>query len=134
MTPLGDLAILGAGLAAGTMNAIVGAGSLITFPTLLVLGYSPLIANVSNTVGLVPGVLSGAVGYRRELVGQRRRAAPLIVAALLGGLTGGLAAPRPARQRLRADRAHPDPARLRAGRAPAAAVARTGGATKRRRP
>jgi uncharacterized protein len=90
LTPLAGLAILGAGLAAGTMNAIVGAGSLITFPTLLVLGYSPLIANVSNTVGLVPGVLSGAVGYRRELAGQRRRAAPLVVAALLGGLTGGL--------------------------------------------
>lgn len=82
--------MLGAGLAAGTMNAIVGAGSLISFPTLLLLGYSPLIANVSNTVGLVPGVLSGAVGYRRELAGQRRRAGPLIVAALAGGLAGGL--------------------------------------------
>jgi hypothetical protein len=82
--------MLGAGLAAGTMNAIVGAGSLISFPTLLLLGYSPLIANVSNTVGLVPGVLSGAVGYRRELAGQRRRAGPLVVAALAGGLAGGL--------------------------------------------
>ncbi len=90
MDPLPVLAILGAGLAAGTMNAIVGAGSLISFPTLLLLGYSPLIANVSNTVGLVPGILSGAAGYRRELAGQRRRAGPLIVASLLGGLTGGL--------------------------------------------
>lgn len=82
--------ILGVGLVAGTMNAVVGAGSLITFPTLLLLGYPPLLANVSNTVGLVPGVVSGAVGYRRELVGQRQRAAPLVAAALLGGLTGGL--------------------------------------------
>jgi uncharacterized membrane protein YfcA len=90
MSPLEALAILAAGMAAGTMNAIVGAGSLITFPTLLFFGYSPLLANVSNTVGLVPGVVSGAVGYRRELAGQRRRAAPLLVAALLGGLTGGL--------------------------------------------
>lgn len=90
MSPLEALAILGAGLVAGAMNAIVGAGSLITFPTLLFFGYSPLLANVSNTIGLVPGVLSGAVGYRRELAGQRRRAGPLLVAALLGGLTGGL--------------------------------------------
>jgi uncharacterized protein len=72
------------------MNAIVGAGSLVSFPTLLLFGYSPLIANVSNTIGLVPGVMSGAVGYRRELAGQRQRAVPLMVAALFGGLTGAL--------------------------------------------
>ena len=77
-------------MAAGTMNAIVGAGSLITFPTLLLLGYPPLVANVSNTVGLVPGAVSGAIGYRRELVGQRKRAVPLVIASLLGGLTGGI--------------------------------------------
>jgi uncharacterized membrane protein YfcA len=84
------VAILGAGIVAGTMNAIVGAGSLITFPTLLLFGYPPLIANVSNTVGLVPGAASGAIGYRRELVGQRKRAVPLVIASLLGGLTGGV--------------------------------------------
>ena len=75
-------------MAAGAINAIVGSGSLITFPTLLLLGYPPLVANVSNTVGLVFGSISGAVGYRRELVGQRERAIPLSVAAGLGGLTG----------------------------------------------
>ena len=90
MAPLEAVAILGAGIAAGTMNAIVGAGSLISFPTLLLFGYSPLVANVSNTVGLVPGAASGAIGYRRELVGQRTRAVPLLVASLLGGLTGGV--------------------------------------------
>ena len=90
MSPLEAVAILGAGMAAGTMNAIVGAGSLITFPTLLLLGYPPLVANVSNTVGLVPGAASGAIGYRRELVGQRKRAVPLVIASLLGGLTGGI--------------------------------------------
>ncbi len=90
MSPLEAIAILGAGIVAGTMNAIVGAGSLITFPTLLLFGYPPLIANVSNTVGLVPGALSGAIGYRRELVGQRKRAVPLVIASLLGGLTGGV--------------------------------------------
>ncbi len=83
-------AVVLAGVAAGAVNTIVGSGSLITFPTLLAVGYSPLVANVSNTIGLVPGSLSGVVGYRREMVGQRRRAVPLLVAAGLGGLTGGL--------------------------------------------
>ena len=87
--PLGGLLIVvAAGVFAGAVNAIVGAGSLVTFPTLLLLGYPPLVANVSNTVGLVSGSISGAVGYRRELAGQRTRARPLVVAAGLGGLTG----------------------------------------------
>lgn len=90
MSPLEALAILAAGMVAGTMNAVVGAGSLITFPTLLLFGYAPLVANVSNTIGLVPGVISGSVGYRRELSGQRTRALPLLAAAMLGGLTGGV--------------------------------------------
>jgi len=83
-------AILGAGMVAGTINTIVGSGSLITFPTLLAFGYAPLAANVSNTVGLVPGAISGTIGYRRELVGQRERAVWLGAAAAAGGLTGAL--------------------------------------------
>ena len=55
MSPLAALAIFAAGLAAGTINVIVGSGSLITFPTLLALGYPPVLANVSNTVGPGPG-------------------------------------------------------------------------------
>jgi uncharacterized protein len=90
MSLLAALAILGVGLVAGTVNTIVGSGSLITFPTLLALGYSPVVANVSNTVGLVTGSISGAVGYRRELEGQRDRLRALGVASLAGGLTGGL--------------------------------------------
>lgn len=86
--PLGALVIIAAGIVAGTVNTIVGAGSLVTFPTLLLLGYPPLVANVSNTIGIVPGTVSGAIGYRRELTGQRARARPLLVAAALGGLTG----------------------------------------------
>ena len=86
--PLGAVLIIVVGIVAGTVNTIVGAGSLLTFPTLLFLGYPPLVANVSNTIGLVPGAISGAVGYRRELAGQRSRAQPLVVAAALGGLTG----------------------------------------------
>jgi uncharacterized membrane protein YfcA len=90
MTPLEAAAILCAGLAAGTINTIVGSGSLITFPLLLAFGYAPLDANVSNTVGLVPGSISGAIGYRRELVGQRSRAIRLGFVSGAGGLTGGV--------------------------------------------
>ena len=57
----------------GTINTVVGSGSLITFPMLLTLGYPPVLANVSNNIGLVPGAISGVYGYRRELVGQRGR-------------------------------------------------------------
>ena len=84
------LAILGAGLLAGTVNTIVGSGSLITFPTLLAFGYAPVTANVSNTVGLVFGGISGTVGYRRELRGQRRRVLVLGSGSLIGGITGGV--------------------------------------------
>lgn len=82
--------ILLAGFAAGAINAVVGSGTLITFPTLLALGYPPVLANVSNTVGLVPGSFAGAWGYRRELSGQRRRLLVLGTAALLGGITGAI--------------------------------------------
>ena len=82
--------VLGVGLAAGTLNTIVGSGSLITFPTLLALGYPPVVANVSNTVGLVPGSISGAIGYRRELAGQGARLRILGSASVAGGLTGAV--------------------------------------------
>lgn len=82
------LAVLAAGVGAGTINVIVGSGTLITFPVLLAVGLPPITANVSNTLGLVPGSLSGAVGYRRELVGQRSRLLRLGLASLAGGLTG----------------------------------------------
>ncbi len=89
--PIWDaLAIFAAGVAAGTINTVVGSGSLITFPTLVALGYPPLIANVSNNIGLVPGSLSGAYGYRRELRGQRPRLARLVPASFLGSLIGSI--------------------------------------------
>jgi uncharacterized protein len=81
--------VLFAGMAAGTVNAIVGSGTLITFPVLLAVGYSPVVANVSNTVGLAPGSISAAFGYRAELAGQGRRLRVLGLASLGGGITGG---------------------------------------------
>jgi uncharacterized membrane protein YfcA len=90
VTGLEGVAVVAAGLAAGTINTIVGSGSLITFPTLLAVGYPAVLANVSNTIGLVPGSVSGAVGYRRELAGQRRRILTLLPAAALGGVAGAI--------------------------------------------
>lgn len=90
MTGLEVAAVLAAGIAAGTMNAVVGSGTLVSFPMLLALGLPPVTANITNTIGLVPGSVGGAWGYRRELAGQRGRALALGAAALVGGLTGGL--------------------------------------------
>ncbi|WP_067864494.1 sulfite exporter TauE/SafE family protein [Nocardia shimofusensis] len=90
MTWLEQLAILAAGVAAGGINTIVGSGTLITFPVLLAFGLPPVTANVSNTVGLVPGSVSGVIGYRRELSGQRDRLLRLGAASLLGGITGAV--------------------------------------------
>ena len=84
------VAIAAAGLAAGSINTLVGSGTLITFPVLLAFGYAPVTANVSNTIGLVPGSISGAIGYRRELAGQRRRAVRLGTMSVLGGATGAV--------------------------------------------
>lgn len=84
------IAISLAGVWAGAINTVVGSGTLVTFPVLLAFGYPPVIANVSNTVGLVPGSASGAYGYRRELAGQRRRMIPLMAASLVGGIIGAV--------------------------------------------
>jgi uncharacterized protein len=90
MTVLEALAVVAAGTVAGGVNTVVGSGSLITFPTLLAVGYPPVIANVSNTVGLVPGSVSGMVGYRRELRGQWRRCAILAIGTTIGAIIGGV--------------------------------------------
>ena len=84
------VAIALAGLAAGAINTVVGSGTLVTFPVLLAFGYAPVTANVTNTIGLVPGSVSGAVGYRRELAGQRDRVIKLGAMAVLGGITGAV--------------------------------------------
>jgi len=84
------LAVAAAGFAAGGVNTIVGSGSLITFPTLLAVGYPSVVANVSNAVGLVPGGISGAIGYRRELEGQTRRSVTLGAGTTVGALLGGI--------------------------------------------
>jgi uncharacterized protein len=79
-----------AGMAAGTINTVVGSGTLITFPVLLAWGYAPVTANVTNTLGLVPGSAAGAYGYREELRGQWRRTGRLACASLSGGIVGAV--------------------------------------------
>jgi uncharacterized membrane protein YfcA len=90
VSPLEAVLVALAGVAAGTINTVVGSGTLITFPTLLAFGVPPVTANVSNTIGLVPGSISGAAGYRRELSGQRARMLHLASASASGGLVGGI--------------------------------------------
>ena len=84
------VALLAAGMAAGTINAIVGSGTLITFPALLFFGYPPLVANVSNTIGLVAGGLTGIHGYRAELVGQGSTLRRLAPVSFIGAVTGAI--------------------------------------------
>jgi len=90
VTPLEAVLIAVAGLAAGTINTVVGSGTLVTFPTLLFFGYAPVSANVSNSLGLVAGGISGAWGYRRELSGLRSTVLALVPASLTGGVLGAL--------------------------------------------
>jgi uncharacterized protein len=90
MSALEAVLVALAGLGAGAINAVVGSGTLITFPTLLAIGLPPVVANVSNTVGLVPGSVAGAWAYRRELAGQRSRVFRLATATIIGASVGAV--------------------------------------------
>ncbi|MDO3636710.1 sulfite exporter TauE/SafE family protein [Mycolicibacterium arseniciresistens] len=87
--PVLDMILIAlAGVGAGAINAVVGSGTLITFPTLVALGYPPVTATMSNAVGLVAGGVSGTWGYRRELRGQWHRLRWQIPGSLFGALAG----------------------------------------------
>jgi uncharacterized protein len=88
MTAWEMVAVAAAGFAAGGINAVVGSGTLVTFPVLLAVGLPPVTATISNSLGLVPGNLTGSIGYRRELRGQRPLLLRLLPASVLGALTG----------------------------------------------
>ncbi|RBY89113.1 sulfite exporter TauE/SafE family protein [Blastococcus sp. TBT05-19] len=88
MTGWEMLAVGAAGVAAGGINAVVGSGTLVSFPVLLAVGLPPLPATISNSLGLIAGNLSGSIGYRRELRGQRPLLLRLLPASVLGALTG----------------------------------------------
>lgn len=80
--------IIAAAVGAGAINSLVGSGTLITFPTLVALGYPPVTATMSNAIGLVAGGVSGTLGYRRELSGQWRRLRWQIPASITGAAIG----------------------------------------------
>jgi uncharacterized membrane protein YfcA len=82
------VAVLVAGFVAGGMTAVVGAGSLASFPVLLAVGLSPVVANVTSAVGVVPGSIAGAYAYRHQLGPQRPLLRPLLVPTALGGAAG----------------------------------------------
>jgi uncharacterized protein len=93
MDVIDTAALLGAGLAAGTVNAVAGGGSLITFPTLVAVGFSPVAANVTNSIAVCPGYLASVFGSRADLgalAARRGRAAlyPLVPTALVGTAIG----------------------------------------------
>lgn len=88
---LGDGALLVVAAACGgVVNAIAGGGSLISFSALLAVGYSPVTANVTNTVGVLTGYLGGAIGYGPELRGQGRRVGRLALTSAIGALAGAV--------------------------------------------
>lgn len=88
MTVLEAAAVFVAGIWAGTINTVVGSGTLVTFPVLLAVGLPPVTANASNSLGLVPGSVSGAIGYRRELEGQVQRLRSLAPTVVVGSACG----------------------------------------------
>ncbi len=80
--------LFAAAVAAGMINSVAGGGTLVTFPALVYAGYSPITANATNTLALVPGAWSGAYGYRRELGALPRRLLVLLVPSVFGSLLG----------------------------------------------
>jgi len=79
-----------AGIIAGTLNAVAGGGSFISFPLMLFTGVPPVEANASNTVALWPGLAVSSASYWRHLKVPHRLLVPLVITSILGGLAGAL--------------------------------------------
>ena len=88
MTGPDQLAILAAGLGAGVLTSTVGVASLVSFPVLVALGIPPVVANASNTVGLIPAGLSGSFGYRAELREHPKVTWAVIISCSVGAVAG----------------------------------------------
>jgi uncharacterized protein len=90
MPILHELLILLAALVAGFINAIAGGGTLVSFPTLLAIGIPPVVANVTNTIALVPGTIGGMWSQRKDFRSQYKRLIRLLPVSIVGGIVGGL--------------------------------------------
>ena len=90
MTPGAAVVLAAAGFVAGSVNAVAGGGSLISFPALLAAGYPAVTANVTNTVAIWPGYVGSAVGFRADLVGQRQRVIALGITSAAGAVCGAV--------------------------------------------
>ncbi|HEX7585197.1 MAG TPA: sulfite exporter TauE/SafE family protein [Prolixibacteraceae bacterium] len=90
MSLFNEVLIFLAAVAAGFINAMAGGGTLVTFPVLLAIGIPPVVANVTNTVALVPGTIGGMWSQRSEFHSQYRRPLKLLPVAIVGGVAGGL--------------------------------------------
>jgi len=86
--PLDALALVASGAGAGAMNALAGGGTILTFPTLLLLGHGARVANATSTVALLPGAAASLAGYRREVATHREWLTRLLLPSLIGGAAG----------------------------------------------
>jgi uncharacterized protein len=84
------LVVFGAAVVGGGVNAIAGGGTLVTFPALIWLGRDPVLANATNALGLLPGTVFGALGFRAELARSRDWVALLLLPSVAGGIAGAI--------------------------------------------
>ncbi|MBB5869884.1 putative membrane protein YfcA [Allocatelliglobosispora scoriae] len=80
----GAALLVAAGVGAGTVNAIAGGGSLMTFPALVAVGLPPVAANVTNSIAISPGYLASVAGSHRDLAEERTRTLRLIPTVIVG--------------------------------------------------
>ena len=113
------LLVAAAAAGAGAVNAIAGGGTLLSFPALLLLGFPALTANVTNTLGLLPGYAGGSLAYRAELSVQRERVRFLGPISIIGALVGAILLTRTSNRVVLGDRAVADPRRMCAAPHPA---------------
>src|SRR6185312_16922612 len=85
-----DAVLFVAAFSAGAINSVAGGGTLITFPTLVAVGLSPVMANATSTMAMVPSSFGSLSGYRNRLAGSGKIALALTLPSLLGGALGAV--------------------------------------------
>jgi len=90
VTPIQLSALVASSVGAGAMNAMAGGGTILTYPTLLFLGESAIVANATSTIALWPGAAASMWGYRRDVSAHREWLKTLLVPSLVGGAIGSV--------------------------------------------